>query len=71
MTKFIPKEYEGIIKYVDVNGRTKLAIRDAISDYIPNPTFSRVGVPGGFGQDITRGGDGKHRTGAIRWAVPE
>ena len=62
LTKFIPKEYEGIIKYVDVNGRTKLAIRDAISDYIPNPTFSRVGVPGGFGQDITRGGDGKHRT---------
>jgi predicted TIM-barrel fold metal-dependent hydrolase len=61
LTKFIPKEYEGIIKYVDVNGRTKIAIRDMISDYIPNPTFSRVGVPGGFGQDVTRGGDGVHR----------
>jgi predicted TIM-barrel fold metal-dependent hydrolase len=55
LTKFIPKAYEGVIRYVDINGRTKLAIRDMISDYIPNPTFARVGVPGGFGRDITRG----------------
>ena len=59
-TKFIPKEYEGIIKYVDINGRTKVAIKDAISDYIPNPTFGRVAVPGGYGQDVTKGGDGIH-----------
>src|SRR5262245_2916409 len=62
LTKFIPKEYEGVIKYVEVKGRTKLAIRDVITDYIPNPTFAKVGVPGGFGQDITKGGDGVHRT---------
>jgi len=62
LTKFIPKEYEGIIKYVEVKGKTKLAIRDLITDYIPNPTFARVGVPGGFGQDVTKGGDGVHRT---------
>ena len=62
LTKFIPREYEGIIKYVDINGRTKVAIQDMISDYIPNPTFSRVAVPGGFGQDVTKGGDGVHRT---------
>jgi predicted TIM-barrel fold metal-dependent hydrolase len=61
LTKFVPKAYDGIIKYVEVNGRTKLAIRDVISDYIPNPTFQRVGVPGGFGQDVTKGGDGVHR----------
>ena len=60
-TKFIPKEYEGIIKYVDINGRTKVAIEDTISDYIPNPTFGRVAVPGGYGQDVTKGGDGIHR----------
>jgi predicted TIM-barrel fold metal-dependent hydrolase len=58
MTKFIPKEYEGIIKYVDVDGRTKLAIRDQISNYIPNPTFGRVAVPGGAGYDVTKGGGG-------------
>ncbi|MET0628140.1 MAG: amidohydrolase family protein [Acidimicrobiia bacterium] len=51
LTQFIPKEYDGIIKYVDINGRTKLALRDQISDYIPNPTFNRVAVPGGYGRD--------------------
>lgn len=61
LVKFLPKEYEGYIRYVQVNGRTKIAIRDVISDYIPNPTFAKVGVPGGFGQDITAGGDGVHR----------
>jgi predicted TIM-barrel fold metal-dependent hydrolase len=58
LTKFIPREYEGVIKYVDVNGRTKLAIRDRISDYIPNPTFGKVAAPGEAGMDITRGGSG-------------
>src|SRR5690606_24770812 len=42
LTKFLPPEYEGLIKYVEVEGRTKLAIRDKISDYIPNPTFVKV-----------------------------
>ncbi len=63
LTKFIPREYDGIIKYVDINGRTKIAIADHISDYIPNPTFGRVAVPGGFGQDVTRGGDPERKQG--------
>src|SRR5579862_6658396 len=62
LTKFIPREFDGIIKYIDINGRTKIAIADTISDYIPNPTFTRVAVPGGYGQDVTKGGDGLHRT---------
>ena len=44
-TKFLPKEYEGLIKYVQVNGRTKIAVRNVISEYIPNPTFEVVGSP--------------------------
>jgi predicted TIM-barrel fold metal-dependent hydrolase len=48
LTKFIPKQYEGIIKYVEIGGRTKLALRDHISDYIPNPTFSKVAPPGAW-----------------------
>jgi predicted TIM-barrel fold metal-dependent hydrolase len=54
LTKFLPREYEGVVKYVEVDGRTKLAIRDRISDFIPNPTFSKVAVPGGAGFDITK-----------------
>ena len=37
---------EGAIDYVEVHGRTKIAIRGAISDYIPNPTFDVVARPG-------------------------
>ena len=44
-TKYLPKEYEGVIKYVEVNGRTKIAIKNKISDYIPNPTFNKVAPP--------------------------
>jgi hypothetical protein len=51
LTKFIPEKYAGIIKYVDINGRKKLAIDDKISDFIPNPTFSRVAPPGGQASD--------------------
>ncbi|HWD55549.1 MAG TPA: amidohydrolase family protein [Acidimicrobiales bacterium] len=45
-TKFLPAQYEGLVKYVQVNGRTKIAVRNLISDYIPNPTFEVVGRPG-------------------------
>jgi predicted TIM-barrel fold metal-dependent hydrolase len=58
LTKFLPSEYDGIIRYVEVAGRTKLAIRDQISNYIPNPTFVKVAVPGGSGFDVTKGGKG-------------
>jgi len=58
LTKFLPPEYEGVVKYVDVDGRKKLALRGQISEYIPNPTFNKVAVPGGAGMDITKGGKG-------------
>jgi len=58
LTKFLPAEYDGIVRYVEVDGRTKLALRDRITDYIPNPTFGKVAVPGGAGFDVTKGGSG-------------
>ncbi|MFB4309414.1 amidohydrolase family protein [Actinomadura sp. GTD37] len=45
-TRYLPKEYQGAIEYVQVRGRTKIAIRGQISDYIPNPTFEKVARPG-------------------------
>jgi predicted TIM-barrel fold metal-dependent hydrolase len=44
--KYLPKEWDGFIKYVQVNGRTKIAVNNKISDYIPNPTFEVVAAPG-------------------------
>ena len=46
LTKHLPAEYAGLIQYVEVNGRTKIAVRGQISEYIPNPTFDRVARPG-------------------------
>jgi predicted TIM-barrel fold metal-dependent hydrolase len=57
LTKFLPKEYKDAIKYIEVDGRTKLAIRDHISHYIPNPTFERVAVPGGWGNSASNKGE--------------
>ena len=51
MTKFLEPEFEGVIKYIEINGRTKVAYKDHISDYIPNPTFNRVAPPGGSQAD--------------------
>src|ERR1700677_3070299 len=45
-TKYLPAEYEGLVKFVEVNGRTKIALRNVISNYIPNPTFNKVSPPG-------------------------
>ena len=61
-TKFLPREYEGLVKFVDLNGRTKIAIRNVISDYIPNPTFEVVAAPGAQEEYFRNGNpEGKSR----------
>jgi predicted TIM-barrel fold metal-dependent hydrolase len=45
-TRHLPDPYKSAVQYVDVDGRTKIAIRGQISDYIPNPTFDVVARPG-------------------------
>src|SRR3978361_2243664 len=61
-TRYLPKEYAGAVKYVEIEGRTKIAIRGQISEYIPNPTFDVVARPGAQ-EDYFRLGnpDGKSR----------
>jgi predicted TIM-barrel fold metal-dependent hydrolase len=46
LTRYLPPAQRGAIDYVDVRGRKKIVIRGQVSDYIPNPTFDRVGRPG-------------------------
>jgi predicted TIM-barrel fold metal-dependent hydrolase len=61
-TKYLPKEFEGVVKYVEVNGRTKIAINNVISDYIPNPTFEVVAAPGAQEEYFKKGNpEGKSR----------
>jgi hypothetical protein len=62
LTKFLPKEYKDYVQYVQVNGRTKIAIRGQISNYIPNPTFEVVARPGAWEEYFKFGNpDGKSK----------
>jgi len=45
-TKYLPSSHDGLVKFVQVNGRTKIALKNKISEYIPNPTFNKVAHPG-------------------------
>ncbi|HEU5032016.1 MAG TPA: amidohydrolase family protein [Spirillospora sp.] len=56
LTRYLPKQYAGAIRYVQVDGRTKIAIRGQISEYIPNPTFDVVARPGAM-EDYFRHGN--------------
>ncbi|MDZ7675414.1 MAG: amidohydrolase family protein [Acidimicrobiales bacterium] len=61
-TRHLPDEYKGAVDYVDVRGRTKIAVRGKISDYIPNPTFEVVARPGAQEEYYRRGNpEGKSR----------
>src|SRR6188472_2451327 len=62
LTKYLPKEYKDIVQYVEINGRTKIAIKGQISNYIPNPTFSVVAKPGAWEEYFKFGNpDGKSK----------
>jgi predicted TIM-barrel fold metal-dependent hydrolase len=46
VTKYLPQENRRDLQFVEVRGRTKIAIKGQISNYMPNPTFDRVAAPG-------------------------
>src|ERR1700761_3604824 len=47
-TKYLPRDYKNVIKYVEVDGRTKMAVKGRITNFIPNPTFNVVSPPGAY-----------------------
>jgi predicted TIM-barrel fold metal-dependent hydrolase len=62
LTKYLPKEYKDVVQYVEINGRTKIALKGQISNYIPNPTFSVVAKPGAWEEYFKFGNpDGKSK----------
>jgi predicted TIM-barrel fold metal-dependent hydrolase len=61
-TKFLPDRYRSVIQYVEIGGRTKIMVKNTVSDYIPNPTFEVVARPGAQEEYYRRGNpDGKSR----------
>ncbi len=70
-TRYLPDEYAGLIQYVEVNGRTKIAVRGQISDYIPNPTFDVVAAPGAQEEYFKQGNpEGKSRREILGKGIP-
>ena len=43
---YLPKRYARDIQFVEVRGRTRLAMKGKLTEFIPNPTFDRVARPG-------------------------
>lgn len=46
LTRHLPEKYRKAIQFVTVDGRTRIALRGQITEYIPNPTFDVVAAPG-------------------------
>ena len=55
LTKHLPPNRRDAVEFVDVGGRKKIAIRGVVSDYLPNPTFERIGRPGAQEQYFKHG----------------
>jgi predicted TIM-barrel fold metal-dependent hydrolase len=46
LTRYLPEKYKKSVQFVQVSGRTRIAILGKITEFIPNPTFERVAAPG-------------------------
>lgn len=46
LTKFLPEKFAPAVQFVQVGKRTRIAIMNKITEYIPNPTFEKVAAPG-------------------------
>ena len=62
LLKYLPEKYKGALRYVEIDGRTKIVVKGHISEYIPNPTFEVVARPGAQEDYYRRGNpEGKSR----------
>ncbi len=45
-TRHLPAAHKNLFRFVELNGRKKLVVRDRLTEFIPNPTFEVVARPG-------------------------
>jgi predicted TIM-barrel fold metal-dependent hydrolase len=55
LTKYLPENRQAAVRFADVDGRKKIVLRSQISEYLPNPTFERIGRPGAQEQYFKHG----------------
>ena len=71
LTKHLDDPFKDVIKYIDIEGRTKITVKGTISEYIPNPTFNVVAAPGAQEEYFKNGNpDGKSRREILGKADP-
>ncbi len=46
LTRCLPESHRNLFRFVEINGRKKLVVRDTLTEFIPNPTFEVVAPPG-------------------------
>lgn len=46
LTRHLPESHKNLFRYVEINGRKKLIVRDRLTEFIPNPTFEVIAAPG-------------------------
>jgi predicted TIM-barrel fold metal-dependent hydrolase len=45
-TRHLPARHKDLFRFVEINGRKKLVVRNLLTEFIPNPTFEVVARPG-------------------------
>ncbi|MEX5633282.1 amidohydrolase family protein [Parafrankia sp. FMc2] len=45
-TRHLPAQHRDLFRFVELNGRKKLVVRNLLTEFIPNPTFEVVARPG-------------------------
>jgi predicted TIM-barrel fold metal-dependent hydrolase len=46
LTQFLPDKFAPAVQFVQAGKKTRIAILNKITEYIPNPTFEKVAAPG-------------------------
>jgi predicted TIM-barrel fold metal-dependent hydrolase len=46
LTRHLPEAHRNLFRFVELEGRKKLVVRDRLTEFIPNPTFEVVARPG-------------------------
>jgi predicted TIM-barrel fold metal-dependent hydrolase len=73
-TRYLPTRHRDLFRYVELNGRKKLVVRNLLTEFIPNPTFEVVARPGAhmafYAGDNPEGKSLRELTGKPMRAVP-
>src|SRR5215470_4492548 len=74
LTRHLPEAHKDLFRFVEINGRKKVVVRDRLTEYIPNPTFEVVARPGAhmafYAADNAEGKSLRELTGEPMRSIP-